>query len=709
MKNFGLKLFIPLLFALFFACMAGFMATTSADVKISDGITVTVDTLSYSKKALPNGLKGETYPLFDYTATDASGKSVENTQVLVHSPSGTLVSVKDGRFKTEEVGLYKIEYAAFAGAISEKIILEFNVIDVADYTEMSCAFDEGLTSSVKTGEVVVLPNGETSGGLGDITSVLSVKYVGDYLCDSVAVEDNGLSSRFIPKTEGVYEIVYTLTDFVGKVKTVTVGSVTVTDDVNPVMNTPSLAPAAYVGEKYVLPAVEATVYNKGKIVYVPATVKVGGESYSDYYDVPNDSKDFSVTYSCVNPFDSNGKVEYSFDVKVIDKNADKPDGFMLMDDYLNLDGFTTSFRSRADAEEGKEVNVFLLTADGSKTTATMRFNNAIHENYANVTIGTEPSALNFGSVNLTFTDSVNADEKIAVTLNLQNKANASLSLNGKLIGSLEGKNFGIAETVDFSVTTIKIAIDSENRVLLIDDEVLCSIDEFYNGETFGGFSSGYVYLNLNAENITDKSMLKLKEIASVSVSSDTSDSVEPHVIYSSSFAFVSNVEYGEKVCFEKLEAFDLFNNDITVKITVAAPDGEILFNGVMKENLYYDGNQYGTFSAIYKISDGEGNTVSKRCSVTVIDRVSPEVGELVFPTEVKLGETITIENPTVKDNMENGTIITWLDVERDGFDHLFIYDGKYTFGRVGKHVFTFYAQDETGNYTCKSYVVNCVE
>lgn len=701
-----------ILFAIFCVIFFGVGANglvTAENAKV-EKITIKVDTLTYSQRSLPNGLKGQTYPLFDYTAVDNLGNDANNKQVIVYNPNGDLVVTNNDRFATEITGDYKIEYTASSGSITETVVLKFTVIDETDYVEMNYQVNPDIINEGKCGDIIYTPLYEDpTGGLGDVNLDFYIEYMGPYSCDKVEIEDVGNGLQFVPEVAGEYILNYKLTDVVGKEKIINDCSIVVKDSVKPIMDVPALSPIAFVGEDYILPSVDAKVYYEGRIIYIPVEVMINGQAITEHGKyLPTEKNDFVVTYKCVNPFDNSGEEIYSYTVKAVDKNEQKPDNYMLVSDYLLLDGFSAHYRNRLQTQQGQEPNVMLLSCAGNNNTASMRFKNRIHKDYLEVVIGSEPSNTNYTGINIWFTDSNNAQEKILISINIDSNGVLTLYANDKVVGVLEGKEFLNTTTTDFNKLTLSVGIDSDLRQIIIDDKVVYSLNTCSNGKLFNGFSSGYAYMGIELVGINGESSLKLKEIAKMAVSDDSEDISPPYIIYPKNYSVRSNIEFGDKVVVEKLEAYDVLNDDITVTATVYAPDNTVLFSGTMTEDLFYEANQYGGYYVIYKISDGTDMKTSVTKTITVVDRNAPTMSDINLPAEVKLGSVIEIPQPTVVDNVDD-SCTTWVIVERSNYDTIMISGESYKFERLGEHIFTFYAQDSTGNYISKTYVVNCVK
>lgn len=163
------KICIGGLFCFAFALWAtaiAFMA--SAEEQTVSSITIEIDYGNYDGKDLPEGEVGMSYPVFPCVASDNNGNDVSNVRITVRNPENKIIPQKNGRFDTEEIGNYSIEYVAVSGAMSAVKTISINVTEYTDSLRYD-ATGENVPVSGETGSAVFAVFGSYSGGVGDLT------------------------------------------------------------------------------------------------------------------------------------------------------------------------------------------------------------------------------------------------------------------------------------------------------------------------------------------------------------------------------------------------------------------------------------------------------------------------------------------------------------------------------------------------------------
>ena len=667
-------------------------------------IEIELDTLTYTAKKLPNGLIGKTYPVFDCKATDNFGNTVQTVEVLVYDPNGELVPVEANRFATAVLGTYTVEYTAWVGSVTERAELKVTVVDESYYTEMSYTINEDIVSEALTGEKIYLYEQKTpKGGFGDIDLQFDIVYNGSYACDEMSVQDYGFGEFFLPEAAGEYKLVYTLTDIVGNVVKKE-KSITVNESKTPYLMQPSVSPVFHLGEDMILPETEAKVYVDGKIVYVPVKVSVNGSDVSATMRyTPASAGEYTVLYEADNIFDTGNVAQYECKVSVLDVSEEnKPERFV--DGYMRLDGFTASYRTRNDAEgTNLQPNVYLLTADGTKTKASMQFKSKIHENYLGMEFASEPTKASFAGIAVTLSDSRNGDEKIELYFAETEYKQVEVTLNGRYLTTLTDKSFTTDTTV-YDNLAVNISYDKTSKTIHVGDfsqKLTC----YANGDSFKGFTSGYAYVSAVMDGITSESVLKINSIAGDSISGNATDKGKPLIVYSDDYAKNTRCDINTTAVVKHLTAFDLYDSAVSVRVQVISPSKKIIVDEVMTGDCEFKATEYGTYNVLYSFEDDSGNLRQEKSVINCVDRIPPKLEAVEFPSTVKVGDTITLPELVATDNFTQNCT-TWIYLEKDNFIKMLAVR-EYTFISVGEHKFQCYAQDETGNYVYIEYVVMC--
>ena len=325
------KICIGGLFCFAFAlCATAIALMASAEEQTVSSITIEIDYGNYDGKDLPEGKVGMSYPVFPCVASDNNGNDVSNVRITVRNPENKIIPQKNGRFDTEEIGNYSIEYVAVSGAVSAVKTISINVTEYTDSLRYD-ATGENVPVSGETGSAVFAVFGSYSGGVGDLTEKKSLTFCGE----TIALNENENGVYFIPEKCGQYTLTYGVTDFVGDTKTV-IKNIQIDDPKNPVLTKPSLPASAIGGETLVLPLAEGILYENGAKYYLPVRVYFDDAEITTQMRVENLSAgSHTIRYVCQNPTDADKKTEYSFGLTVKDRKQES--GARLFDNYFDFE------------------------------------------------------------------------------------------------------------------------------------------------------------------------------------------------------------------------------------------------------------------------------------------------------------------------------------------------------------------------------------
>ncbi len=425
MSKISKKIFISCLIAiLIFSFGVGLKLSNSfANENNITSLDIQLDLGTYNKDELPNGVEKCSYPVFKYNATDNLGNKISDVEVLVYyDPVGdsymgnlqddVLVATENGRFKTETAGEYVIEYTARYQALRKTVRLYVTVVEEELYVESNYAINSDIASESFTGYDVKLLEGEILSddkfGVAELSiEILYSGYYAEQVNEVVINKGFDSSDYFCPIVAGEYTIYYTVTNILGEDKAVTAEKViTVTDDVKPILNVPSLNRVMFTGKTIELPVAQAVQYYNGKQTFVPVTVYFNGDNVTETRSITLETEGkATITYvakSIVNPQEESRR---DIDVMVHDLNSDNGDIFLSK--YLYLDGFSGKYYKKNDVDNGVKYSsaIYTLTADGTKDQATMHLGRAIHTGYLSAEFETEESLAAFGNLYLYFVKS----------------------------------------------------------------------------------------------------------------------------------------------------------------------------------------------------------------------------------------------------------------------------------------------------------------
>jgi len=659
------KISVTKLIALIFLCGAFAFGTTafalnvSAEGKAASSITIEIDYGDYDGNNLPNGKTGKSYPVFSCTATDDLGNRIGDVRTIVKSPDGRIVPQNGGRFETATEGEYSVEYVAVSGIISE---VKTITVTVKAYTD-TLTYDadgENVPETAETGYMVKADFGNFSGGVGDLTYKTVLRFGETDV--GYSLTENGI--YFVPEKAGVYTVSYAVCDFVCDEKSV-VKTIIVTDGRKPVMQKPSLPLSAISGETIDLPLTDGVFYKDGAKYYLPVRVYYDGEEVgSDMRISDLQAGKHYVKYECVSPLDQSEKTEYTFELTV--KNA-KTGGERIFDnyfDFINCEPYTGSKR---------EYMVRVEPTDS----ASFAFSREIPVDYLNFDISSTSSASSYSGLYLVLTDSENASDSVKIRIKrLSSYKNLSMSYD-----------------------------DKARSIINADDgALLAEIKSYSDGRAFEGFRSGKAYISFELEGVKKQTDFALNKIASNVITTDSFDYASPVFFANNDYRAVYVSYIGHSVYLPELKAFDLFDKEVEVTLTIYGETG-IVYEGKGGYNLNI--TKSGEYMAEYVARDSYNNRKTQISTIYVGDMISPVINVSDIKANVKVGEELVLPKAKITDNdTDAADIVSYVYVVKGNYNKKLIGE-TYRFTEAGEYKIRYTAYDKNQNYTVVEFTVYC--
>lgn len=657
-------------------------------------VTFDIDTLGYPEDKLPNAVVNKSYPVFTCYAYDNFGSKINDVSAIVYDENGTICNIKDQAFTPTKAGNYFIKYQAETANLFENRIININVVE--DYDNITCIFDENKQVTAQCGQRIIVSKANYYGGIGNVTAQVKV------LFDNKELELK--SSRdydyIVAKSVGNYTVVYSLTDWSGISQEFSYNVECVSDGA-PVMTKPYISPSNILGEKVVLPHVDAISPVNGQSTYVPVKVYFDDKEITDTMSyVPETPGKHTVKYIAVNPFDSSSVTEYSFDVQVngIASRQDNgeyafvsgPNGqvtpcYDYIDSFLALDGFRSNFEKNEDVSKSN----YQLIADGSKETAEMIFGKAIDHKYLNLSFATIKSYPNFSSFVITMTDSKNSSEQVAIEIkkeNINGVLTTAVFNNGNYCGTLETDLWGANENLIFDIAynhKTKGIVDGNTARQLV--ELTHTVD----GDEFNGFSSGFAFVSLKCKGIKAETRIKISKISLQTIMGRFTDRIAPAISYSDDFVLNSTYYVNDVYTIVPENCYDVCGK-ATLSIKLTDPDGIAVYNGVYQENVQVVLEKAGTYSLTYSAKDEKNNISTLTSSIRVLSFEAPNISVDGSISKVKINEQTILPNATcdkedslyVYITMPKGKRVAILKNEEGKYVYTFEYKGVYNINYV---------------------------
>lgn len=654
--------------------------------------------IAMEQKDTPKGEVGRAYKIPSATAFDNySGvcevkASVYRDYVTGGDNSKAIsVSVIDGEFFPTVSGWHTIVYTATDafGNTSEKLLSAYIANDLGNIT---LEIPDDTQTEALLGSWVSVPNVAYTGDCGKASVEISVTYEGR----TVEIEDG-----FSPEVAGEYIVTYTVTDYIGRVGTDSY-TVTAVCGEDYVVLDKLVLPMVFISDcEYVLPEIYAIDYSSGRAEKHLCNVVVTDKNQNTY------SAGSTFTPSVA----TNGdmvKISYQYDGKELIAEEvpavlGKGSRNIEAKNYLYGKGFTTSFKED-DAWIDKGI---LILADGASdccgwTFATPQFADGFSMEFQ----GVSSRAKKFNSLRVTLTDSQNKDEQIAIEATVETG----------------GTTIKVGETVT-SITSSTLVTDKQYKVSYDGgkfkwDGMGFFVEKTVNGETFNGFTSGFVYVRVEMLKAREGAGYKLLNICGSWFSRYNKDSYEPNFKILGEFT----KEVSINTVYELYPAItnDVFAPNTQLTMTVTAPDGSIVVDkdGVALENVqpnksyFISLSQYGQYKATYRAVEKnwiQENPLESVQSIFVIDEIAPDITFTnATQTTAKVGDVLVLPDFVVNDNI---SLFENLRIERGVFTPV----GKYIRFKEnenaircayeGEYIFVVMAFDEQNNLTTIKHVV----
>ena len=646
-------------------CATAAAHTSFAEEAVSS-VKIVIDYGDCDVRDLPKGQAGKSYPVFDCTATDESGNIVSDVKITVKSPSGEILPQKGGRFETAEVGEYKIEYEAIGGVASATETVKIKVEAYTDSLQYNST-GENIQSRAVTGSVVFALFGKYAGGVGDLIESTVLKF-GE---EELPLKQSEKGSYFIPEKRGEYTITYTATDFIGDEK-YEERTVSVEDSDIPVLAKASLPASAIEGETMEFPLCDGVLYKNGAKYYLPVKTTFDGTDVSDLMRVENPvTGEHTIVYECVNPAEPTKKAIHSFQLTVKSKLTDeqKKAGARLFDNYFDFENckpFTSNAR-----EYGVKIGAGTEKAKFS-------FSRELPLAYLNFDIGTTSGPAKYGEINCVITDSKWAEDCVIVKIKRLN-----------------------------TYKSLWISYDEEKKSIVDADTgtILVTIESYADGRAFEGFKSGKAYISFEVSRVRNDIDFTLKRVGSNVITTDSIDYASPTFLPNSEYKALGVAYIGHTVIFPKMEAFDLLDKNVTVKLKITDGEGNTVYEGDGGYALKIE--KSGEYAAEYTVRDSNGNRKTQLSTIYVADIEAPQITVSGIKANVKVGEEISLPAAEITDNATPAEEITSYIYVLKGNNRKQLIEGTYKFTEAGEYKIRYVAFDAYQNYTVVEFTVHC--
>ena len=665
-------------------------------------VSILVDYGEYKNSGIPSGVAGTdtSYPIFKAIAHSKSGGvlSAPESNVYYRGADGTQnkkLVVYNGRFKTENAGVYTIEY--ISESVFGKATKTVNVNVLEEYAEQDrLSFSLDLFDGVSyLGDKVFLYDVEVDGGIGGVSMAKEVYFSADGVSAWEKVETviDGLFAYFVTSQTGSYKVVYTATDELGAslVRESVIGtqfnSLPVIEQVN--------IPAKMIkGKQVILPIPNATFIDAQGEHQVEVKAFIGGVDYTGKaYTVDGD---FAINYKAIVKDKTSITSEVLYNVQAVDVSNDSNfyKSYFVYSDKNN------------DNQDDYTFNVdnsgiyFSTNVNG----ATFKFINSLPDRLLNFSFAVPDSAGNVEKINMYVTDSVNPNQKIKLSvLKVYNdgKQYAMLAINDQITSTISG-SFADNEKVPFTMS-----YDSENFAFYdANGKNMGLVKTYVNGLAFKGFTSGMVYLQFETELNGASGTVRLISIGGQSFNAkNTIDKTRPQFVIKEDVSDSRFAKIGQTFNVPKAEIYDFLSNISEFKCVVETPSGNDLNVDKFDGSYTFTVNEVGTYVIAFSGKDAAGNRLSLTEYYIIVQENNPPIINLSenLKLEYSVGDKLNLPEIIAEDDTtEDCMVICYLE-EPDL--NVVILNSEYKFSVKGEYNIYVYAYDEFYNFTINKYTV----
>ena len=652
---------------------------------------LTVDYGDYTKNTIPSVGVGNSYRLFDATAQDTYSGKTEVIKKVFYDYVGAkeAISVVDGAFVPTKAGIYTIEYTAidYCGNVAKETC-EIEV--TSGYALISAGFVNGTkTTKALAGVWTSIAEIQVGGGYGKLQTMVKAFAPDGKECEI-------LDGKILPVKAGEYQIVYTVSDYVGQTKTVRY-EISVSANDSPVFVEDTVLYRNYMnGYSYELPKLEAYKADGNSLKPIKTEIVVsdsnGTRTLSDNVYIPSvstDGADIKVVYRAT----SNGKtVEKEYKGKGYITRGTQ--GLQMEKFFVATSGIKAL--SKSDSLE------YSTAINGSK----MEFINPLLANSFSL-------MMNFSKMQPTFNlkfvleDFESAKIKAEVEL-VANNGEYSLWVNG-----VENKlpSFKTGETSDYYLLFDNI----RSRVGVKDSSNTTSYYSTSNQGIY--FPSGKVYLTIEFSNMTVENTLILKKLNEQYLARMAVDLLRPSIDI-----FIDTVgnkyELGDIAIASKAVGLDVLDPFVKTVLTVRDAEGNVVrdcmtgvvLNGVPCDQEYrFMIEKVGDYTVTYQATDSQNRTTPYQYVVSMTDSEAPTLSLYYdIVTEATIGDYVYVPEGKGQDNVDGEVKVYYYVLTPNCVTHALDrekYDG-FEVTAKGTYVIRYALYDQYGNLAVYDYTID---
>lgn len=637
---------------------------------------IIVDYQGYEKDTLPNAVVGKKYALFNAIALDDLFGEVNVSRYVYrnyYSTNKVLVqSDSDGFIPKVAEPHYIVYRACDAFGNTSEIVLPLTIYD--DNHKFEASF-ENEAQTVGTGETIEisLPTVQNASG--------NVYYDWELKSEEGIVAFGTDVSTYIPLHAGKYTLECTAVDYLDNVSTCSMDyNVTLAQKQMVIDDYQKMLPKLFLsGFSYDMPSFEVWDFEERKYVAAQVSFSVGTYDNNKYTVPYGETKvDITIGGAQAKP------LKFSSEIRAINNELGEYDLSSL---FYSNDGITAEYVEYAKAMYAK----YSYGVGDSK----LKFVNKVISSLFDFTF-TLKDSISFEKFSVVLTDY--EQDSIQVALTFEKKGTELyVTVN-------HGRSVKVVDLVSLnSGIDITITYDSDSRTFSVGKTRL-KVNECLNGDTFEGFESEYVDLEMQISASHNGSFI-IKSLCGQQINQNTRDTIRPMIYIKNKVA--ESQEINTKTFLGTPYVCDIISPVIrSATLSVYSPSKTIL-SEVVLDNYEILFDEYGTYTLIYTIVDANGQTLLHRPRVEVADLEAPQVSFEGGKTEtVEFNTLVNLKTPIVKDNIDGADSLEITIFIQDPYGYSFVVEkASYTFTVEGVYHIYYRVEDTSGNYTLLDYEV----
>lgn len=592
---------------------------------------INIDFGDYSIDEIPNAVIDKDYKIFNATAHDIYSRVLDVNVLLYkfyYSENKYLLNIENNCFKPSEYGVYTIEYSAEDVFGNRKVL----TIDVA------CSAVEKLSATLSAknengvvGQTIELADISVENNIGNVNVTTIAK-----LKNSNIVLDLTGENEFEPEYSGVYEIVYTYSDYncVDEIKY----EITVTSSEKPIIGKIAVPKYFIAGVSYEIPMPEKCFYSEnGKKYDIVPSVYLKEKNDPDMIKLKGkllveNEGEVEIIYQA----EFNGLIEtVSYQSLVVDTG---------LFDELKMENY---FQGNNIFKTATKDDVIITTVtDG----AGFNFIRSLPNDVVRFVFGVDSIDNNYDRVDFYLFDSLDVNNRIKVSFERFGQESKVLVNDGEFSKT----SFGFEK-----LARTEFNYNNKQRSVNIGDSAKLEITNTVNGNKFNGFN-GDINIEVCFGDVSGYSSLHVFQINNQSFYKEYGDGVSPYVIFNKYSN--STLRVGDTVELERIFVSDVLDPTCYVDYYVKAPDGSFVkdINGNVLDstcdytkNQIFVADQIGNYLVYIGVKDSAGNEefYSYGFNVRGKNAVSIHLGE--GSTKISIGNSITLKSLEVIKLQEN--------------------------------------------------------